>query len=67
MLKLTAILNIIGDSSEIANRLGVTIEDVEYWFKGIKYPNAVLIRKIAKLFDMSDRDVWRAIYHDAMH
>ncbi len=67
MLKLTAILNIIGDSSEIANRLGVTIEDVEYWFKGIKYPNAVLIRKIAKLVDMSDRDVWRAIYHDAMH
>lgn len=67
MLKFVAIVDIIGDSSDISKRLGVTVDDVECWRKGVKYPNAVLIRQIAKLVDMSDSDIWRAIYHDAMH
>ncbi len=65
MLILKSILSELGNVESISTALGVSLEDVESWLKGVKYPNALLIQKIAKLVNMSDSDVWRAIFNDA--
>lgn len=66
MLRLATILNKIGDSEVVSKKLCVSIDYVEEWLKGIKYPNVDYIRRIAKLVNMSEGDIWRAIFNDAI-